>query len=127
MKLRPYQQQAHDALWEYFRANTGNPLVELPTGSGKSLVIAQFIKSAMATKSDLNVIVLAHVKELLQQNMTKSKPSGPTHPSVYTAQASTAASDSISTAASCSPASNQSGTRPPTWGMWTSSWLTRPT
>ncbi|MFM8613863.1 MAG: DEAD/DEAH box helicase family protein, partial [Alphaproteobacteria bacterium] len=37
LSLRPYQRSAIDALYDYFAASAGNPLVVLPTGTGKSL------------------------------------------------------------------------------------------
>ncbi|NYZ70324.1 DEAD/DEAH box helicase family protein, partial [Endozoicomonas sp. SM1973] len=40
MKLRPYQQEAIQALIEYFHRATGNPLICISTGGGKSVVIA---------------------------------------------------------------------------------------
>ena len=41
-RLRPYQQQAADVAVRYFkdRTATANGIMVLPTGSGKSLVIA---------------------------------------------------------------------------------------
>ena len=41
MQLRDYQQQAVDSVINYFvEGNQGNPVVAMPTGTGKSLVIA---------------------------------------------------------------------------------------
>lgn len=68
MELRSYQRAAIEGLWDYFSANTGNPLVVMPTGTGKSVVIAGFIREAIATYAETRVLVLTHVKELIQQN-----------------------------------------------------------
>jgi DNA repair protein RadD len=68
LSLRPYQRAAIDALYDYFGGNTGNPLVVMPTGTGKSVVIAGFIREAIAAYADTRVLVLTHVKELIQQN-----------------------------------------------------------
>ena len=68
MELRPYQRAAIDALYDYFGGNTGNPLVVMPTGTGKSVVIAGFIREALATYPDTRILMLTHVKELIQQN-----------------------------------------------------------
>ena len=36
---RPYQTEAVNCIWNYFRTHrTGNPLVAMPTGTGKSVV-----------------------------------------------------------------------------------------
>jgi DNA repair protein RadD len=68
LSLRPYQRDAIDALYSYFAGNTGNPLVVMPTGTGKSVVIAGFIREAIESYRDTRVLVLTHVKELIQQN-----------------------------------------------------------
>jgi DNA repair protein RadD len=66
---RPYQQQAHDAAWQYLSSQSGEPLIVLPTGAGKSLVIAMMVEQAR--KFDARVIVLQHRKELIEQNAEK--------------------------------------------------------
>jgi DNA repair protein RadD len=63
---RWYQSQANDAVWSYLSAKQGNPVVVLPTGAGKSLLIALLIRQALEFGG--RVVVLAHRKELLQQN-----------------------------------------------------------
>ncbi|MFZ9048633.1 MAG: DEAD/DEAH box helicase [Poseidonia sp.] len=71
LKLIPryYQQEAVDAVWECIRHTDQNPLVVLPTGAGKSLVIAMIIRQALKWQG--RAMVLAHRKELLQQNHEK--------------------------------------------------------
>lgn len=66
--LRDYQQQALSDLWNWFSENDGNPLIELPTGAGKSLVIAEWCKLVFDTDPSARVLVLAHVRELIAQN-----------------------------------------------------------
>lgn len=68
MQLRTYQRAAIDALYTYFSGSAGNPLVVMPTGTGKSVVIAGFAKEAMEAWPDTRILVLTHVKELIQQN-----------------------------------------------------------
>lgn len=68
ISIRPYQRAAIDATWDYFRQHTGNPLIVLPTGAGKSLTMAAFIKEAKTAYPDLNVLLLTHVKELIEQD-----------------------------------------------------------
>lgn len=70
MQLRPYQQAAVDAVYEHLRSKETNPCVVLPTGTGKSLVLAQIAKDAVE-KWNGRVLLLAHVKELLEQNADK--------------------------------------------------------
>lgn len=77
LTLRPYQQDAIDQLYGWFRErkhDTGtdhNPLVVAPTGSGKSLLIAKIIHDALTQFQGQRVLVLTHVKELIEQNHAK--------------------------------------------------------
>lgn len=66
---RWYQQQANDAAWNYLATQTGNCLIVLPTGAGKSLTIAMLCRQAI--EFGAQVIVLQHRKELIQQNAEK--------------------------------------------------------
>lgn len=66
--LRPYQTASIEALYTYFASNTGNPLIVLPTGAGKSLVLAAFIKQAIEHYPATRMMVLTHVKELIEQD-----------------------------------------------------------
>jgi DNA repair protein RadD len=68
--LRPYQQAAVDAVYEHLRERDDNPCVVLPTGTGKSLVLGQIATDAVSRWGG-RVLVLAHVKELLEQNAEK--------------------------------------------------------
>ncbi|MDF7825199.1 DEAD/DEAH box helicase [Pontiellaceae bacterium B12227] len=65
-KLRPYQQESVDRTLAYFRKRRSPAVIVLPTGAGKSLVIAELAKIAKG-----RVLVLAHVKELVEQNHLK--------------------------------------------------------
>ena len=63
-KLRPYQQDAVDATIAHFRLEKSPAVIVLPTGAGKSLVIAELARVAHG-----RVLVLAHVKELWNKIM----------------------------------------------------------
>jgi len=65
-KLRPYQQEAVDATLEHFRRSDESAVIVLPTGAGKSLVIAELARLARR-----KILVLTHVKELVEQNHAK--------------------------------------------------------
>ena len=69
ISLRDYQIDAVDETYEWMRHNAGNPVVVAPTGSGKAVLIARICRDAWQTKR--RVIVLAHVKELLEQEADK--------------------------------------------------------
>ncbi|WP_444678397.1 DEAD/DEAH box helicase family protein [Halomonas sp. E19] len=64
--LRPYQQEAVRRVVAHFRGSDEPAVVVLPTGSGKSLVIAELARLARG-----RVLVLAHVRELVEQNHAK--------------------------------------------------------
>ena len=70
MELQPrqYQKEAVDAVNCYLKTEKGNPCVELPTGSGKSLVIAMLINGWKQTHPHIRVCVLAHRTYLIEQN-----------------------------------------------------------
>lgn len=68
MKLRPYQSEAIDAIMAYWRVGGGNPLVELATGTGKSLVIVALTRRLLDGFPDMRVLMLVHVRELVAQN-----------------------------------------------------------
>lgn len=63
-----FQQLAIERLYEYFSKATGNPLIALPTGTGKSYVIALFIKSVLDQWPNQRILCATHVKTLIQQN-----------------------------------------------------------
>ena len=66
-QLRDYQKAAVDGLYQYWADGRGeNPLIVAPTGAGKTAIIAQIVKDAMFFPGT-RVLVLSHVKELLEQ------------------------------------------------------------
>lgn len=65
-KLRPYQQESVDATIKHFKKSNKPAVIVLPTGAGKSLVVAELARVALG-----KVLVLAHVKELVEQNHQK--------------------------------------------------------
>lgn len=72
MILRPYQREAIDALYAWFHANPdGNPMLILPTGAGKSVILATLIREILEAWPDQRVLMLTHVKELIAQNAAK--------------------------------------------------------
>ena len=70
--LRPYQRDAVNAVYEHLRDKDTNPCVVIPTAGGKSLCIAQVAKDAVTLWGG-RVMILAHVKELVEQNAGKLK------------------------------------------------------
>jgi DNA repair protein RadD len=66
IRLRPYQHAAVQAALAHFRRTAAPACIVLPTGAGKSVVIAELARLAKG-----RVLVLAHVKELCEQNHEK--------------------------------------------------------
>jgi DNA repair protein RadD len=66
---RDYQIAAVEAVWQYFRSGkTGNPIIVMPTGTGKSLVAALLVKSMLYAYPTTRIMLLTHVKELIENN-----------------------------------------------------------
>lgn len=78
---RDYQLDARDALWFYFESGkVGNPLVLMPTGTGKSVVIAIFLLQAYLRFPNTRAMMLTHVETLVSQNFAKLLDVWPTAP-----------------------------------------------
>lgn len=87
---RYYQVESVEAVWEYLHqkdsSQVGNPLVVLPTGTGKSVCIALLIERLLTAYPRLRILVVTHVKELIQQNYDKLIAVWPTAPAgIYSA------------------------------------------
>lgn len=65
MELRPYQRDAVSAAVNVIKAG-GHPVLSLPTGSGKSLVLAEIARQALAAGQ--RVLSVTHVQELVEAN-----------------------------------------------------------
>lgn len=80
-QLRPYQQEASDAAVAFFESNSDlNAIEVLPTGSGKSLVIAD-----IANRLEGHTLVFQPSKEILEQNYAKLCSYGVMDCSIYSA------------------------------------------
>lgn len=81
-KLRDYQQKASDAAVYFFnnKAKKTNAIMVLPTGSGKSLIIAD-----IAARLDGHTLVFQPSKEILEQNFKKLSSYGILDCSIYSA------------------------------------------
>jgi len=70
-KLYDYQFEALLALISYLQNYNGNPLLCLPTATGKSYVNAAIGLYVVATYPNRRVLFLTHVKNLIEQNLEK--------------------------------------------------------
>lgn len=80
--LRDYQVKASDAAVKFFndKKNERNGILVLPTGAGKSLIVAD-----IASRLHQNVLVLQPSKEILKQNYAKYRSYGLDNCSIYSA------------------------------------------
>ena len=65
---RYYQTEAVQSIFDYYKVNDGNCVLALPTGTGKSSVIALFIMRVLKLWPLQRFMVLTHVKELVTQD-----------------------------------------------------------
>lgn len=85
MELRPYQREAVDAVYDFLRRRDDNPCVVIPTGGGKTPVIGTICRDAVNLWNG-RVVILAHVKELLEQAADKLRAIAPDVPvGIYSA------------------------------------------
>ena len=71
MQLRPYQQEAREAVQAEWAKGRKRTLLVLPTGCGKTIVFSKIIEDQV--KEGKRVLVLAHRSELLEQASDKLK------------------------------------------------------
>lgn len=69
MELRPYQQEAKDAIFEQWDNGVKKTLLVLPTGCGKTVVFAKVTEDCV--RQGNRVLILAHRGELLDQAADK--------------------------------------------------------
>lgn len=86
MNLRPYQSRAIEMLFDWMQENEGYPVLCLPTGSGKSVIIASICKQALQSWPGTRILMLVNSKELIAQNAQKLRQIWPNAPlGVYSA------------------------------------------
>lgn len=85
-KLRYYQQDAVDAVIAHVKKRLSPCLLELATGAGKSLIVAELAKFFSGVAPSKKVLCLAPSRELVEQNAEKYEMTG-YHASIYCASA----------------------------------------
>lgn len=71
--LREYQSRAIAQLYDWLATNDGHPCLVLPTGSGKSHIVAALCKDALQNWPETRILMLTHQKELIEQNAEKMR------------------------------------------------------
>lgn len=70
IELRPYQADAVKAIMSFFHDSKGkNGIIAMPTGTGKSIVMSEIIR-LVRKRWGVKVLLISHVKEILDQNVT---------------------------------------------------------
>lgn len=69
MKLRYYQAAAIESIYDWFGAGKNAPLIVTPTGSGKSVILAEFVRRACTEFPSTHILVITHIKELVSQDV----------------------------------------------------------
>ncbi len=84
---RWYQDEAVFSVFDYFnKGMKGNPIIAMPGGTGKSVVIAKLIKKIFELHPTQRVMMLTHDKRLISQNAEKLQSVWPTAPlGIYSA------------------------------------------
>lgn len=84
--LRDYQRRSIDQLYAWLSEHEGHPCLVLPTGAGKSHIVAALCKEALQNWPETRVLMLTHVKELIEQNAAKMREHWPNAPmGIYSA------------------------------------------
>ena len=68
LELRPYQRESINSTYSHWFDGGGDGLIVIPTGGGKSLIIAQFLQELLHDYPLMRVCVITHSKELIEQN-----------------------------------------------------------
>lgn len=65
---REYQANCVSSWLDAFESPECSPLVAVPTGAGKTVIMCEFIVQWLESHPDHNVLVLSHTQEILRQN-----------------------------------------------------------
>ena len=68
VQLRPYQNQKIKKIYEAWE-NHRSVMLQMPTGTGKTVLFNQIVKDELANNS--KVLIIAHRKELIDQNVAR--------------------------------------------------------
>lgn len=83
---RPYQERAITSSLRFlFEAKQRSGLVLMPTGVGKSIVIADVVRQTKLYYPPARILMLTHVKELVEQNHEKAQSMIDQHVGVWSA------------------------------------------
>lgn len=76
-QTREYQDWAKESFFTYFQKHAGHPVIAMPTGTGKSVTIADICIEIVVTWNGQRILILAPSKELVEQNAAKFEAMAP--------------------------------------------------
>lgn len=87
VRLRPFQEEAVEATLRILEEDPeAAPLVVIPTGGGKSIILAMIANRYMEAHPGERVLVVTHVGELVEQNYKAFRRVSPhTYAGIYSA------------------------------------------
>jgi len=86
LSLRDYQSAAIQAIYDYYERAKGDVCLVIPTAGGKSLVMASFVEGVLKAWPDQRILIVTHVRELIEQNHAELKRLWPEAPAgIYSA------------------------------------------
>ena len=86
LTLRSYQSAAIQAIYDYYERAKGDICLVIPTAGGKSLVMASFVGGVLKAWPDQRILIVTHVRELIEQNHAELKRLWPEAPAgIYSA------------------------------------------
>jgi len=68
LELRDYQRDALNGLYDFWAKGGQNPLLDIPTGAGKSLIQAKLMQEVIELDPTARIVSVTHVRELISQN-----------------------------------------------------------
>jgi DNA repair protein RadD len=68
VKIRWYQEEATKALMASLENEDCHPIVVAPTGSGKTIMICDFVDKYLTNIPRAKILILSHIKEILEQD-----------------------------------------------------------
>ena len=73
IQLRWYQDEAVEATMRYLDEEDGHPIIVVPTGAGKTLIICELINEFLTSYTDSSILVLSHVKEITPEVLQQAQ------------------------------------------------------
>jgi len=77
---RQYQIDAAEALYSSIKQEGIKPVIAVPTGAGKTIILCLLIKQYLIDNPDNEILILTHTKNIIEQDLTALEDFFPEHP-----------------------------------------------